>query len=93
MPKKNGVRIHRDIASEVAWLQKIPKVSRVIIGSFHHCKKHNKPGSLQWLKDLPTGCQLRAFTSEGAQDLYLVFNQAEKMRIQQLVQRRHPSTR
>lgn len=63
--------LDKHLKNEIAWVEKLPGVQKVILGFSEACRHRYPPGHLRFTEDVDGGIKMTGYSGKGVIDLFV----------------------
>ncbi len=63
--------LDKDVKQNTAWIEKLPGVSKIVIGISESCRHKYPPGHIRFKMDVDGGIKVNAYSGNGVTDIFI----------------------
>ncbi len=81
--------LDKDVKHNIAWIQDLPYVTKVVIGISESCRHKYPPGHIRFKMNVDGGIKINAYSGNGVTDLFIKIEPIlERENIKELIKKR-----
>ena len=69
--KGRHTTLDKHVKQNVLWLEKLPSITKVVLGFSEACRHKYPPGHIRFKKDVDGGIKVNAYSGKGVTDIFI----------------------
>ncbi len=69
--KGRHTSLDKEVKHNIAWVENIPSVQKVVLGISEGCRHKYPPGHIRWKSDVDGGIKVNAYSGKGVTDIFI----------------------